>query len=117
MQGIQYAGEYVLKEATLVTAAGVSIDMMGTILSFNIYENLFSTSLSGSFMFLDIDNIITNGPIVGQEYLYLKIGTPFPRALNQYDFDFTNVPFTTYNSKSLLVATKTANDGNFCVEN
>ena len=96
MQGIQYAGEYVLKEATLVTAAGVSIDMMGTILSFNIYENLFSTSLSGSFMFLDIDNIITNGPIVGQEYLYLKIGTPFPRALNQYDFDFTNVPFTTY---------------------
>ena len=90
---IQYAGEYILKEATLVTSTGTQIDMMGTIFSFSIYENLFSTSLSGNFMFLDIDNIVTNGPIVGQEYLYLKIGTP---GLDKLDFDFTNVPFTTY---------------------
>tara|TARA_Y100000816_G_scaffold181105_1_gene131048 strand:- start:230 stop:1630 length:1401 start_codon:yes stop_codon:yes gene_type:complete len=91
--GIQYAGEYILKEASLVTSTGAQIDMKGTIFSYSIFESLFSTSLSGSFMFLDIDNIVTNGPIIGQEYLYLKIGTP---GLDEYDFDFTNVPFTTY---------------------
>ena len=93
MAGIQYAGEYVLKEASLVCSSGVTFDLKGTILSFEIFENLFSTSLSGSFMFVDSDNIVTNGPIIGQEYLYLKVGTP---SLDEHDIDFTNVPFTTY---------------------
>ena len=35
MAGIQYAGEYILKEATLVTASGVVLDLKGTIISFD----------------------------------------------------------------------------------
>ena len=93
MSGIQYAGEYVLKEASLVTSAGVVFDLKGTILSFEIFENIFSTALSGSIVFVDENNIITNGPIIGQEYLYLKVSTP---TLDDFDIDFTNVPFTTY---------------------
>jgi hypothetical protein len=93
MAGIQYAGEYVLKEASLVCSSGVTFDLVGTIISFEIFENLFSTALSGSFIFVDTDNIVTNGPIIGQEYLYLKVGTP---SLDGYDIDFTNVPFVTY---------------------
>ena len=93
MAGIQYAGEYILKEASLVTSSGVTIDLAGTIIGMDIYENIFSTSLSGSFVMIDENNIVTNGPIVGQEYLYLKISTP---SLEEFDIDFTNVPFTTY---------------------
>ena len=93
MAGVQYAGEYVLKEASLVCSSGVTFDLVGTIISFEIFENLFSTALSGSFIFVDTDNIVTNGPIIGQEYLYLKVGTP---SLDGYDIDFTNVPFATY---------------------
>ena len=93
MAGIQYAGEYVLKEASLVCSSGVTFDLVGTIISFEIFENLFSTALSGSFIFVDTDNIVTNGPIIEQEYLYLKVGTP---SLDGYDIDFTNVPFATY---------------------
>ena len=93
MAGIQYAGEYILKEASLVTSSGVTIDLTGTILGIEIYENIFSTSLSGTILFVDENNIVTNGPIIGQEYLYLKISTP---SLDEYDIDFTNVPFTTY---------------------
>ena len=74
--GIQYAGEYILKEASLVTSSGVVFDLMGTILGIEIYENIFSTSISGNFVLVDENNIVTNGPIIGQEYLYLKIGTP-----------------------------------------
>ena len=93
MAGIQYAGEYILKEASLVTSSGVTIDLTGTILGIEIYENIFSTSLSGSFVMIDENNIVTNGPIVGQEYLYLKISTP---SLEEFDIDYTKVPFTTY---------------------
>ena len=91
--GIQYAGEYILKEASLVTSSGVVFDLMGTILGIEIYENIFSTSISGNFVLVDENNIVTNGPIIGQEYLYLKIGTP---SLDGYDIDFSKVPFTTY---------------------
>ena len=87
MAGIQYAGEYILKEASLVTSSGVTIDLAGTIIGMDIYENIFSTSLSGSFVMIDENNIVTNGPIVGQEYLYLKISTP---SLEEFDIDFND---------------------------
>lgn len=93
MAELQYAGDYVLKEALLVSSTGVRLDLVGNILAFEIFENLFSTALSGSITFADTDNIVTNAPIIGQEYLYLKVGTP---SLDDYDMDFTNVPFTTY---------------------
>jgi hypothetical protein len=32
MAGIQYAGEYVLKEASLVCSSGVTFDLVGTII-------------------------------------------------------------------------------------
>ena len=81
MAKLQYAGDYVLKEALLVSSTGVRLDLVGNILAFEIFENLFSTSLSGSITFADTDNIATNAPIIGQEYLYMKIGTPTFRTM------------------------------------
>jgi hypothetical protein len=103
MADLQYAGDYVLKEALLVSSTGVRLDLIGTILTFEIFENLFSTSLSGSITFVDENNIVTNAPIIGQEYLYLKIGTP---SLDDYDMDFTNVPFVTYKVNTRVDANK-----------
>ena len=103
MADLQYAGDYVLKEALLVSSTGVRLDLVGTILAFEIFENLFSTSLSGSITFVDENNIVTNAPIIGQEYLYLKIGTP---TLDDYDMDFTNVPFVTYKVNTRVDANK-----------
>jgi len=103
MAELQYAGDYVLKEALLVSSTGVRLDLIGTILTFEIFENLFSTSLSGSITFVDENNIVTNAPIIGQEYLYLKIGTP---SLDDYDMDFTNVPFITYKVNTRVDANK-----------
>ena len=41
------------------------------------------------YALLDENNIVTNGPIVGQEYLYLKISTP---TLEEFDIDFETLP-------------------------
>ena len=38
MADLQYAGDYVLKEALLVSSTGVRLDLIGTILTFEIFD-------------------------------------------------------------------------------
>ena len=41
-----------------------------------IFEDINSPALTGSLTLLDIDNILENAPIIGQEYISLVIDTP-----------------------------------------
>ena len=41
-----------------------------------IFEDINSPVITGSLTLLDIDNMIENAPIIGQEYLSLVISTP-----------------------------------------
>tara|TARA_B100000575_G_C23130582_1_gene655779 strand:- start:1561 stop:2907 length:1347 start_codon:yes stop_codon:yes gene_type:complete len=75
-KNIQYAGEYRLKELLLHTSAGNVLPLTQAVQSIDIYEDMFSTSLSGVVTILDVDNIAENGPIIGQEFITLKISTP-----------------------------------------
>ena len=75
-KNIQYAGEYRLKELLLHTSAGNVINITQATQSIDIYEDMFSTSLSGMITILDVDNIAENGPIIGQEFITLRIATP-----------------------------------------
>ena len=73
---IQYAGEYHIKGALIVTPAGNSIDVSGTAIEFNIYEDIFVTGLYGDITIIDVDNIAESTPIIGQEFLAVNITTP-----------------------------------------
>ena len=42
----------------------------------NMYENIFSNTLEVTMVVVDQNNIIMNMPIVGQEYVHLKLETP-----------------------------------------
>ena len=57
IKGTRYAGEYDLLELDLFTSSGNVINLMAVYLSLNIYENMFSNSLSGSLLFIDTNNI------------------------------------------------------------
>ena len=85
---IQYAGEFFIKELKIHTSSGRIIDFTesDSVLGFEIYEDIFSTSLTGSILIIDVDNISENGPIIGQEFLTLKFGTP---TLDEFDASFT----------------------------
>ena len=85
---IQYAGEFFIKELKIHTSSGRIIDFTESdnVIGFEIYEDIFSTSLTGSMIILDVDNISENGPIIGQEFLTLKFGTP---SLDEFDATFT----------------------------
>ena len=87
-QKIQYAGEFFIKELKIHTSSGNIIDFTesDSVLGIEIYEDIFSTSLTGSLILVDVDNISENGPVIGQEFLTLKIGTP---SLGEYDISFT----------------------------
>ena len=59
MAGIQYAGEYNLDEATLITSSGLSVDLRDSIFQVDIFEELNKFSISGSITVFDTNNILT----------------------------------------------------------
>ena len=84
MSGLNFAGEFSLKEMKLLTSAGAVIDIKKLPQSIEIFENIMSPSLTGNRPLLDIANVMENAPILGQEYMSLKIETP---TLEEEAFD------------------------------
>ena len=78
MSEIQYAGEFKLEECTLCTVGGLELDLTKLVATINIYEDIFSTSISGTISFQDTNNLLGNKDIsiIGQEKLKLKLSTP-----------------------------------------
>ena len=70
-------GEFELVEATLILSTGTPIKLTaGSVLSIAIFEDIYQYSLVGSMVIQDAMNLGSLGPIIGQEYLKLKIKTP-----------------------------------------
>ena len=69
---IQYSGEYKVDKLELITANG-KFDLSGNFVQIDLFESIFNHTMSGSLTFLDTNNLIINSPVVGQEFLKLKI--------------------------------------------
>ena len=61
----------------------------------NIFEDMFKSSITGSIIVTDTNDIVSKIPIVGQEYLTLKIRTP-TLTLEKDIIDFTENPFAVH---------------------
>ena len=61
----------------------------------NIFEDMFKTSITGSIIITDTNDIVSKVPLVGQEYLTLKIKTP-TLTLKRDMIDFTDNPFAVH---------------------
>ena len=55
MAGLQYAGEYQVKELLIHTSSGSILSLTKATQSIDIYEDMFKTALSGSITILDVD--------------------------------------------------------------
>jgi hypothetical protein len=93
MAEIQYAGEYELQELKLYSSTGNVIDLTTTTIEINLFEDITRNSMSGSIIVADTNNLILNAPIIGQEYVSLKIMTP---SLDGEQIDFTENVFCAY---------------------
>ena len=75
-EGLQHAGEFKIDMCELITSTGMRIDLKTTIMGLTLYEDISSLTVSGTIVVSDPVNMVSHGPIIGQEYLYLKIHTP-----------------------------------------
>ena len=67
------AGDFTLAEARLLTSSGLDIDVKENIMQINFYENIQKNSITGEILVQDAGGFVSIGPIMGQEYLRLKI--------------------------------------------
>ena len=95
MKNVQYAGEFKLETCEVIASSGVLADISGNIIEINIFESIFSSSLTGSIIITDTNNLCDNLPIVGQEYISMKIVTPGLEQTEQI-IDFTENVFCLY---------------------
>ena len=86
MAELTYAGEYDLVELNLHSSSGNVVNLETTYREITLYENMFSNTMTGTILVLDVNNIIMNSPVIGQEYLSFKIQTP---ALEDHAIDYT----------------------------
>ena len=91
--GAMYAGDFIIREALLISPTGSITDLLTdvAIVEINIFEDIMKSSLTGSIIIGDTNNVVSLLPIVGQEYLTLKLETP--TFLDRDGIDFTESPF------------------------
>lgn len=80
---LQSPGDVDIQELFLVTAKGNYINLDSYLMEFNIYEDLFSNTLSGDIAISDSRNLIKELPIMGDEFIVIKFKTPdYPSELS-----------------------------------
>ena len=97
MEGMQYAGEFQIKQAQIFSPDGEATDLLTDmqLIEINIFEDMFKSAISGNVVVIDTRDIISMIPLLGQERLSLKIVTP---SLTKKEdiIDFTENHFFVY---------------------
>ena len=69
-------GDIVIRDITITTPTGATVSLWNLIFSVDIYEDMYSNSLSGSIVFGDSIALSNHLPIVGNERLKITFYTP-----------------------------------------
>ena len=73
---LEYAGQIDIQQSKLVSTTGIIVDLEDYLIEIDIFEDIYSNFLYGQIMLSDSRNIISLLPIVGEEYLIVKMTTP-----------------------------------------
>lgn len=65
-----------INRVELVTVNNIHLDLFDFLVELNIYEDLFTNTISGNIVLTDWVNLVNVGPLVGQEKLILNFNTP-----------------------------------------
>jgi hypothetical protein len=75
--GIQYAGEVKFTKLNLITyGESKGVDITNMVYQMEIYEDIYSSTMSGSVVIIDTRNMVSTFPIIGEEVLELEFETP-----------------------------------------
>lgn len=70
------AGDVQIDEIVIIDRNGVELDVQAMLIELNIFEDVFSNCLYGNIVLSDGQGLIEKLPIVGDEYLRIRCGTP-----------------------------------------
>jgi hypothetical protein len=71
---LEEPGQFTLYECTINTKVGI-VNVIKMIESFNIYESIFKTFVTGDLTLLDVENFLNIANITGTEPVKIKFGT------------------------------------------
>ena len=83
--GMIKPGDVLINKVELTTLGGGLLDLKPFIVEINIFEDMFSPSMSGNIIIRDAQNLIGKLPIVGDEILTIDIQTPGFGEPGKYD--------------------------------
>ena len=96
MEGIQHAGEFHILGCEIQTSNGLWVNLKQSLLSITLFEDLGTSHISGQVILQDSFALPSIGPLIGQEYLSLKLATPSLED-SEHTIDFTENVFHVYN--------------------
>ena len=97
---LQFAGEFLVEECKIISTTGQMFDINNIVEEINIFENIYTTAISGDIVIKDTTNLLKNVPIIGEERLILKIQTPQEKPEPDSTIDFTLSPLIIYKINS-----------------
>lgn len=103
---LEYAGQFQYDKVTIITSSGAKFPIeSGNIISLHLYEDIGRPFLTGNILFHNSGSISTIGPIIGQEYLELRLKTPaLPNQKDTY-IDYSKHRLHIYAMNKLNVGT------------
>ena len=73
---LQSAGSVEIQTLSLISSSGLFINLTDYMAEINIFEDMFSSFMGGTITIVDSRNLLKEVPIVGDEYIVVKIKTP-----------------------------------------
>jgi len=82
------AGQFEIQFSQIISSSGKTVDIDYAIVNLTLFEDINKNTLSGTMMVADSINLSSLFPLIGQEYLKLKIATASDTDKNRL-IDFT----------------------------
>lgn len=85
---IRFAGEIEVKEISIITSQGFKQEVTLQTMGIEIYEDIFSTFMSGKLFLNDSQELTNLLPLIGEEYLRIHLHTPTLDTKEDYNLEF-----------------------------
>ena len=89
---LRSGGEFNILQCDLVLTTGKVVGLKASIMGLSIFEGINQLTVTGTMTIQDAFNLASFGPIIGQEYLRLKIATPNLKG-GENTIDYSSNPF------------------------
>lgn len=85
---LRFAGDVSIEKINLVTTAGLTQNITNQVMAIEIYEDLFSPFITGVINVKESFDLINVMPLIGEEYVDIKIYTPGVGEENYFNEQF-----------------------------